>query len=286
MRKSLPLIAASLVLLLAYSSRAAVVYFNGFETGDPGTADFSGAPIASVASGGGALHLTAATGSNYAEINNIDDDYQTGYGDSVYTRYGAPAGIPISGPFYESIKVYINTAWAAAGPDNNNQGFWIDTTPNTDPGYLDESNFRIADTGDGTIQVLGTAGNPGAASSGAFATIAASGWYTFRTTFEDDGGVVKNTLTVLDALGNVIGTFSGDSTLPFASLTGTNYADWFTVWENGFAGDVLGIDDVEVGTLASTATPEPASLAVWSVLAVVTGGSYCWRRSRKTSLAA
>jgi hypothetical protein len=271
------------VASMTCAARAGTLYFNGFELGQPGTADFydssnntQGADITIVPSGGGSLHLTAPGGSNYAEITNVPDAYQNpGYGQSVYTDYGAQrlslpsGGIAISGAFYESTEYYINTSWAAAGPDNNFEGFWIDTTPNTDPGYLDETNFRISDTGNNQIGVefvgLNGTGNT---------TITQSGWYTFKTTFQNDGsGNVLNNMSVIDSNGNVIGSYGADSSLPVASLTGTSYGDWTTVWEDGFAGDVLGIDNVEVGTISGVPLPGAvwgggllmAGLALWNV---------------------
>jgi hypothetical protein len=92
-------------------------------------------------------------------------------------------------------------------------------------------------------------------------TITQSGWYTFRTTFQNDGsGNVLNVMSVLDSNGNVVGSYSADSSLPFADLTGTNYGDWTTVWENGFANNVLGIDNVTVATLAAVPLPK----TVWA----------------------
>ncbi|MGD0769520.1 MAG: PEP-CTERM sorting domain-containing protein [Tepidisphaeraceae bacterium] len=254
-------------------AHAGVLYSNGFESGDPGAADFydsttniqgpnAGSNITVVPSGGGALGLTPASGSYYAEITNTDNAYGYSCGQSVYTDYGAPNGIAINGPFYESTDYYINTSWAAAGPNTNYEGFWIDTNPNNtdnDPTwgyYLDETNFRIVDTGNGNIGVE-FVGLNGIGST----TITSSGWYTFKTTFENDGGGnVLNNMSVTDSLGNVVGSYAADSSLPFADLTGTNYGDWTTVWEDGFANDVLGIDNVEVGTV-----PEPASFSLLGV---------------------
>lgn len=45
--------------------------------------------------------------------------------------------------------------------------------------------------------------------------------------------------------------------LAWSDLQGTNYGDWTTVWSDGFAGNTLDIDNVEVGTV-----PEPASLSL------------------------
>jgi PEP-CTERM motif len=277
-------------------AQAGVLYSNGFEAGDPGTADFydsttgnQGQNITVVANGGGALGLTAPSGTHYAEIANTDDAYSianglpSGYGQSVFTDYGyarnggtfdpitgAPLGPGVAtggAAFYESTAYYINTNWAQPAATYA-PAFWIDTTPYNDPAFADESNFRISVPGDGTVQVDGFAGSPG--TNGAVATIGTSGWYTFKTTFEDSGGFVSNDLSVIDSLGNTVGSFSGVSTMPFADLTGTNYGDWTTVWQNGFgattgpnengAADVLGIDDVQVGTV-----PEPASFSLLGV---------------------
>jgi hypothetical protein len=275
MKKLQWLMLVSIALITSHSVQAAVEYFNGFEPGDSGTRDFydsttnaQGFNISIVPNGGGVLGLTAPSGTHYAEITNTNDAYQNpGYGQSVYTDYGAQAlghGV-VSSSFYESIKVYINTGWSAAGPNNNNQGFWIDTTPATDPGYLDETNYRIVDTGNGQIGVQ-MVGLNGTGST----TITSSGWYTFETTFENDGsGNVLNVMSVTDSVGNVVGSYSADSSLLFADLTGTSYGDWFTVWENDFANNVLAIDDVEVGTLG--AAPEASSFVIWSVFGFISG---------------
>jgi hypothetical protein len=147
--------------------------------------------------------------------------------------------------------------------------FWIDSTPSTDPGSLDENNFRVTVPGNGTVQIAAFAGNPG--TNGSVANITTSGWYTFKTTFEDNNGFTSNTMSVSDAQGNVLGSFTGTTTLPFAALTGTNYGDWVTVWDNGFANDVLAIDNVQVGTV-----PEPASLSVLGI-----GAAMLLRRRRR-----
>ena len=145
-----------------------------------------------------------------------------------------------------------------ASASGNYAGFWIDTTPNIDTAYLDETNFRIIDTGNGQIgvQMVGLHGSGNA-------TITQSGWYTFKTTFENDGhGFVMNTMSVIDSMGNVVGSATVDSMLPFTSLVGTNYGDWTTVWQNGFANDTLGIDNVTVATLP----PLPATKSLWGGL--------------------
>ncbi len=210
-----------------------------------------GGSITAVPSGGGTLGLTAAHGGNYGEItNSLTTPTQAGYGSSVYTRYGS---VVTGGAFYESTAYYIDTAWGAGG-------FWIDTTPKSDPSYDDETNFRLSSNGLGTVNVQ-LVGYETALPDGSFPSlnISNSGWYTFKTTFEDSGGFVKNVLSVLDAGGSTIASASQVSTMPYAALIGPSYGDWTTVWQNGFANDVIGIDDVEVGTLTSVPLPSSAN---------------------------
>src|SRR5579862_8836165 len=212
------LLIGMMVLAMCVSAKATTLYYyDGFEPTQPQGADFydsttntQGLGITVVPNGGGTLHLTAPNGTHYAEITNTDDTYQTGYGESVYTDYGAQrlgSGVVTSNGFYESTAYYINTGWAAASPDNNYEGFWIDSTPATDPGYVDETNFRIVDTGNGTIGVQ-FVGLNGIGST----SITTSGWYTFRTTFEESPtGNIRNIMSVISQTGTVIGSYISDS---------------------------------------------------------------------------
>jgi hypothetical protein len=291
-------------------SRGQILYYNGFEPGQPGATDFydsttgnQGQNITVVPNGGGALGLTAASGGYYAEITNTDDAYSTAnglppaYGQSVATDYGYQRNggtyDPITGnpngpgvannglPFYESTAVYINANWVP-NPVPDLTAFWIDTTPYNDPNYNDETNFRVSVPTTGTIVVTAAIANPGI--TGPVATITSSGWYTFKTTFEDTGGFVSNDLSIIDSSGNVVGSLEGVSTLPWADLLGTNYGDWFTVWDDGFgattgpnengAADTLAIDGVTVGVV-----PEPATLGVLCLGGLVLLG----RRPRRKS---
>jgi hypothetical protein len=286
-------------------THAGMLYFNGFEPGDPGTADFSdsttnvqpppNSEMTIVPSGTGGI--LAAGGNFYAQINNVPDAFSNGYGQSVATDYGyvrnggtyvggAPTGPGVANngqPFYESTDYYIDPTWSApASAANDNIGFWIDTTPYNDPTYADETNFRVTNGGNGTInvQMVGY----GTAIGGVFPSIniTTAGWYNFKTTFEDDGGNVSNTLSVSDLGGTVLGSAFNDpgnynppagitGPLAWSDLQGTNYGDWTTVWSDGFAGNTLDIDNVEVGTV-----PEPASL---SLLAL--GAPMLLRRRRR-----
>jgi hypothetical protein len=280
---------------------AGVLYFNGFEPGQPGTADFydgtTSLPavlpeMTIVPNGGGQLGLTAASGSFYAEVENQpgtsdEDGVQTpgydpshNYGNSVFTDYGAQrlygpntaqSGVATSGPFYESSAIYLNTSWAppsyAPAP-----AFWIDTTPNNSTGgvWNDETNFRVSETTPGNITVQLCS----ASQSGTVVSIPSSGWYTFETTYEESmDGSITNDLSVIDAGGDVLGSWtSADESDQFSTITGTNYGEFVSNWRNGFANNVLGIDNIEVGTV-----PEPASFSLMGV-----GALALLRRRRRT----
>lgn len=225
------------------------VVLQGFEV-DTGDWE-SAAGIARVASGAGALELTASSGGYYAELQNEVGGYTdgVGFGDGGYSFFGGK-GTTYEGDFFQSIDVYVDANWAA--PDAPSvPAFWIDMTPHhEDPdNYGAEHNFRLTATGTEVgVRVDGQA-DP-------IATISASGWYTFRMTFEKgaaaDDPVVTNA-SVLDSDGEVLGETTVTATSPggpFESqdLRGNGYV-WITVWQNGFAGDVLAIDNLKTGLL-------------------------------------
>ena len=110
------------------------IAFQGFEvnTGDwDPTYNSENQPITTtfrIPSGGGVLGLQAADGSYYAEVHNIDNDYQPGYfGDSAFTLFGFANPPAYAGDFSQSIDMYVNVDWPVAlysGP-----GVWIDESP-------------------------------------------------------------------------------------------------------------------------------------------------------------
>jgi hypothetical protein len=222
--------------------------FQGFETniGDwqPDGTTFR------IASGGGVLGLTAASGGYYAEVHNIDDDYcgaGCGFGDSGYSFFGYPTQPAYPGNFSQSIKMYVNANWPVAlygGP-----GVWIDETPGSPSGnYGAEHNFRLTPTG--------TAVGISADGGGSFVTITTSGWYNFQITYEKGAlptDLVTSHMNVFDSTGNLVGTTTVVSNSPGGpllsqDLQGPGYV-WITAWPDGWAGDVLGIDDVRADLL-------------------------------------
>jgi len=277
------------VLLANQSVRADIPYSNGFET--PGSQnDFYGITagggygsyvkgnnITRVASG--TYGINASSGNYYAVVHNVDANYYepgpppvptSSYGQAVYTAYNSSGGADQNpapnGFFTESTAVYVNLTPSTYGywapPTNPNvPAFYIDSTPAgtvSDPNavpvdFNDEINFRISVPTAGTVSV----GGYGASGSGHVASITQTGWYTFLMTFATgSSGYVQNTLSVLNSSNAVLGSVTVQSNNMLNSyLGGTGYGDWFTIWQNGFAGDNIAIDDVAT-------TPEPGPLAL------------------------
>jgi hypothetical protein len=229
--------------LLGASASATLNNFQGFETG---TGDWvASLAINQVPAGSGTLKLPAASGSYYAELQNLHDDYQTGYGTGGYSFYGGADPV-YHGDFYQAIDVYIDVNWAPA----SSESLWVDMTPyHADPNnYGAEHNFRITALS-GTVTVAVDA-------QPTIATITKSGWYTFMMTYRKAANPADPVITdmiIYDSSRTVVGNTTVVATSPggpFASsdLRGNGYV-WITVWQNGFAGDVLGIDNVRTGLL-------------------------------------
>jgi hypothetical protein len=254
------------------------LYFQGFETDTSGWFQDSGGDgngsITQVASGGGSLGLTAADGNYYAEVHNNTNAYQTGFGtggESFFEGDGTnPTPYPGT-PYYQSIDVYIDTGLSNAVASQ--YAYWIDMFPTTTAaggdsigcGQIacgDEHNFRLAYDGS-SVNVYVDGG-------GSIATITTSGWYRFEATYAPGAtpsSDVQTNMNVFDLSGNLLGTeaVEGDSdgeSLISSDLGGPGMV-WLPVWQDGFSNDLLGIDDVEAGTLA--AVPEPSTLTFLAI---------------------
>lgn len=261
----------SIVLSIAGISRAdGVVYHNGFENAGDETAFNGGTNITRVH---GTLGFPASSGSYYAVLHNSPDGYSAGYGDSTFTYFGGTS-YGGSGPFTETTDYYIDAQNWAAPTNPAVPAFWIDSSPaGTDhfSDYADEVNFQVSVPTAGTVDIAALGSNP-------VATITQSGWYTFSMSFDPGAdGFVHNTLSVLDH-GTVLGSYVYTSAMPNADLTGSRYGDWTTVWQNGFAGNELAIDNVDI-----TAAPLPS--AAWTGLALL-GGLVAWIVVRRRGTAA
>jgi len=197
----------------------------------------------------GTLGIPASGGDHYAEVQNQVDGYQTGYGDAGHSFYGGK-GTEYLGDFYQAIDVYIDATWDPPAVPSV-PAFWIDMTPHhADPAnYGAEHNFQLTATGSQVDVTVDGQASP-------IASITSSGWTNFLMTFEkgaaaDDPVVTR--MLVRNAQHDILGQAAVAATSPggpFQSqdLLGNGYV-WITVWQNGFGGDVLGIDNLESGLL-------------------------------------
>jgi hypothetical protein len=247
-------IALAALAIFTSAMRADIPYFNGFETPSSvndfyGPSGQPGGNIARVASGGGTLGYIAASGNYYAEIQNTEN-FSGGLGYAGYTGFGSPVTTPTQG-FAVSVDIYVDTArWQPTGHAGSD--FVISTQDmTTTTAYDDEfMNIFLTVTTPGTINVSSIA-------SSNFATITKSGWYQFVISFVSGStGNVENDVSVLDQQGDVVGTAHYappvGSMTPLSALGGNGYMI-FGPWQNGFAGDVLAIDNLQ-----TIALPEPA----------------------------
>lgn len=263
-----------LIAIAAGVCHADNLYFQGFEANTSGWFIDSGGDgngsITRTLSGGGSLNLTAADGAYYAEVHNNTNAYQAGYGTGGYSLFGgvnSPSGVP----FTQSIALYVNTTTAA--PTNPGvPAFWIDMSPGSNdatPGYNAEHNFNLFYNGT-SVSVEGDGSVP-------LATILASGWYQFSMTYTPDANPnnpVITTLQITTMSGTPVGVSYTTATDPngvlmSSEVSGPGYV-WLPVWQNGFSGDLLGIDDVRADD--TSGVPEPATFALMGSALLLAGG--------------
>ena len=245
----------SSALALTATASATPNYFQGFESN---TGDWQASlGISRTPAGGGTLHLAPSGGSYYAELKNLPDGYQSpGFGDGGYSFYGG-ADSTYHGAFFQAIDVYINAHWAPPPGYPTLPGFWIDMTPyHADiNNYGAEHNFQITALGSAVQVSVDGQSTP-------IATLTNSGWYTFVMTYRRApllGDPVITDMSVYAPNHSLMGTTTVTATSPggpFASadLRGNGYV-WITAWQNGFANDVLGLDNQRTGLLPFRPVP-------------------------------
>jgi hypothetical protein len=270
---------------------AGPLYFQGFESDVSGWYIDSGGDgngsITQTASGGGPLGVNAADGSFYATVHNNTEAYSdfegccSGYGTGGYSLFGGSGSGFQSypgAPFYQSMDVYIDPTLTQ--PVSYGQAFWIDAAPSsTDPndytggndgtGYGAEHNFRLA-YGAGAVNITVDG------ETTPLYTITTAGWFDFQFLYSQSDSnptdLSTTTLSILTPGGTSLASESVNNnadgeTLQNQYLAGPNYL-WLTVWQNGFSGDNLAIDDVTADT---TATPEPSSVLLLGAGIVAVG---------------
>jgi hypothetical protein len=243
----LPVLA--LVLALGVTSTASAVtptpYFQGFETD---TFDWSGV-------------TRVASGTN--GVPSADGDWHAEAAPGAFTRWGHYSDEFPAGGWTTAVDIYLDPATSAANDTRFDWSSAVSTPALTHRrdfvftgGFYDDT----TGPGAGTDRFVISASN-GAGRGAAFPknpardpfVIDEAGWYTFQHDFYDDGsGVLAVDLSILDADGNVLHTWTlSDPSDVIGTTVGGNRYGWFVSNEFG----ALAIDnarlDVQVGPPAS-----------------------------------
>jgi len=271
----------TMILTVSGSVQATTVWNQGFETDASGWLDADDAwygTINRVASGGGTLGLTSASGSNHAEV------FQSGpLGDEtgVFSRFDGYRDV-WPGSMTASIDVYLDNSWslgegfdysvAVNGSDNNHQQDFI---------------FHITkDTSTQSILVAGD-NNTNFDPREDLETlnhyeVTGSGWYTFEHVFRDFGdGTLAVDMNLRDSAGVLL--FSETRNTPanvLATEIGGNRYAWFT---NVDIASGIGVDDhtLTIPSDADTgAIPEPMTMIALGMAVAGLGG---YIRKRRTA---
>jgi hypothetical protein len=244
--RGLLLAAAALIVLLALASRAAAdsppgPYFNGFETN---TSNWFGAITRvpsgySAGAGSYAPGIPSGTGGWHARVSG-DPCAPPVPCSGPFTRWGGYSQTFPTGGYRTQIDIYLDVDWAIDHPDarfdfisaiNNSAGthlrdfvFNAGTDPSSAPGfYVNASTNSQRHSSFPENPCPAPASPPNVCRRPAHITD--SGWYTFRHTFRDDGGVLAVDMDIFGGSGSVANwtIHSGDS----MSTVGGNRYGWF-----------------------------------------------------------
>ena len=233
----------SIWMPLAFSGvvNAATNYFNGFEIDTSGWFANGAANITRVPTGTDGI--SSSDGVFHAEVE-VGPDFN-----GEFTRFGSYENtFPANG--YETlIDVYLNMS------DNPTTGtdkrFDYSSAINQPDGshrrdfiFSVGTNTAVADqfVMSASNNAPGWPGNPGRDPF----TINETGWYTFRHAFQNDGGVLKVTMDVLDSDGTVLHSWTlSDASDVIGSTVGGHRYGWFVTSDF----ETLAIDNSELITV-------------------------------------
>jgi hypothetical protein len=257
---------AALVIVTASGAQAATSFFNGFETDTTGWTN-NGGTITQVASGDSsttyASGVNAATDTHYARLGKEITPGSCVNGGGTQPIYSAPytqwggyeATFPTNG-YSTSVDIYLDVLYANANADTRFD--WSSAISNSSgTAARRDFVFNVAtETGGFVIAGSTNANRCGAdpASNTAAVHVTASGWYTFKHTFTNQGGVLSVSLQLIDKSTNsTVHTWvlsdASDTIGPSGTVGGHRYG-WFV--QNEFDG--LAIDNSKLSGLAPTCT--------------------------------
>lgn len=257
--------------LTAGLAHASPIYFQGFETD---TADWN-ANTSRVASGTGGI--ISASGDYHGEA----------LGQSSFHFFGTGSGATSNAsiPFTASLDFYLDTD---AGWDNDTRFDYSVALNNSSGDHLRDFVFNVGfyndDSGPGADSdrfVISAGNNAGRGDSSPKnpghdpVAVDTTGWYTFEHAFFDDNGTLGAILSILDADGTSLTSWSLGSD-PIADVGGERYG-WIV--NNEFSR--LAYDNTRL-TSDAAQVPTPATLPLLGAgLALL--GLMNWRRRRDAS---
>jgi hypothetical protein len=258
---------AALLIATASGAQAATSFFNGFETDTTGWTTFSGSTITRVPSGDTstvyANAVVASTGNAYARLgkDTTPDSCVNGGGTQpIYygpvTHWGGNESAFPTGGYSTAVDIYLDVPYATANPDTRFD--WSSAINMPDGTFRRDFVFNAASDATGFVINGGSnstrcGADPASASQAVHVT--ASGWYTFKHTFTNQGGVLSVSLELINKSTNsTVGTWvlsdPSDTIGPSGTVGGHRYG-WFV--QNEFDG--LAIDNSTLSGLAPKCTP-------------------------------
>ncbi|MEX2212679.1 MAG: PEP-CTERM sorting domain-containing protein [Phycisphaeraceae bacterium] len=264
------MIVVMLVCVPGWSSdaKAVPIFSNGFETDNAGWNVF-GAGFVATRVASGTNGITSAGGAFHAESSASGSATNWGGYSSVFPSLG----------FKTTIDIFLDVD---AGFANNSRFDFSSAINNTagshrrdfifNAGFFDTAD--ITGPGAGTNRFVISASNnsqPGSAFAKNPAkdpiAIDMTGWYTFQHEFYNNAGVLAVDMTISDALGNLVHTWTLSDPTDLIGIIGGNRYGWFSF--NTLP--VLAFDNSSINSI-----PEPATLA----LAMIAGCALTVRRRR------
>lgn len=259
-----------LLTILMAGGFALADYSNGFETDISGW-DFFGGSYNAARVSSGTNGITSADGGYHAESSAAGSAGNWGG-----YNYGAGSVPTVFQEYTTSIDLYLDVegGWAndtrfdfSSAINNSsgthlrdfifNGGFYNDATgPGAGSDRFVISASNNSQPGDAYAKNPGR--NPIA--------IDTTGWYTFEHHFYDNSGVLAVDMSILNAAGTLVNTWTLSNPLDSISGVGGNRYGWFSY--NQFS--TLAFDNTSM-----TVVPEPATLALLGL------GGLCFRRMKK-----
>ncbi len=219
-------------------------YFNGFETDTTDWNDYLGSTITRVASGYNGV--TSADGDYHAVLglgDLIDSGTYAGQRIGPFTRWGGYEDTWPTGGYITELDIYLDMSESDGATAKNIDYSSAISTPagNHRRDFIFHIGTSTSQANEWAVNASNNAPNdPNYTGS---AVIDATGWYTFRHSFLDNGsGILEVVMEVLDTSGNVLGTWTRtDPSDTIGTNVGGNRYGWIVT--NDF--DELAIDNSE-----------------------------------------